>query len=315
MLSIMAGTSVAQSWYAVQKEGKNAVHASQASELGLQKFQLLGTAFFDQFRQNLSRYLKVPLELSEIKQRSEPFGEFCERMQAQLVFVLILERTVTLVFGAEGRMAHLIVDALFDANGEKTLNSAGNAEAPLSATESRVVIQILGSALTAAVEEVFGRVFGGRVINMMQNLDHASLIENALGSGELILTAEVNGTLGQLSGNFALGLPSSLLSLLQAEESSSRLNSSETLSSRNLRSLAAVPIELSAILAEREMSLAEVRSLGPGAVIILQRLRHLPKAQLCAAGQVLFGGTIVEHQGWHNFLIQQVESADVERAA
>jgi flagellar motor switch protein FliM len=185
----------------------------------------------------------------------------------------------------------------------------------LSATESRVVIQILGNALTAAVDEVFGRVFGGQVINMMQNVDHASLVENALGSGELILTAEVSGTLGQLRGDFALGFPLSLLSVLQTEESSSKLNSSDTLSSRNVRALAAVPIELSAIFAEREMSLAEVRRLRPGAVIILQRLRHLPKVQLCAAGQVLFRGTIIEHQGWHNFLIQQVESADVERAA
>jgi flagellar motor switch protein FliM len=299
----------------MQKEGKNAVHVPQASELGLQKFQLLGTAFFDQLRQNLSRYLKVSLKLSDIKQRSEPFQDFCERMQAQLLFVLVLERTVTLVFGAEGRMARLIVDALFDARDEKMPYSAGNAEAPLSATESRVVIQILGSALTTAVEEVFGRVFAVQVINMMQNVDHTSLMENALGSGELIVTAEVNGTLGQLSGDFALGLPLSLLSLLQTKESSSKLNCSDTLGSRNVRSLAAVSIELSAILAEREMSLAEVRRLRPGSVIILQRLRHLPKAQLCAAGQVLFRGTIIEHQGWHNFLIQQVESADVERAA
>jgi flagellar motor switch protein FliM len=315
MLPVIAGTSVAHRSYAMQKEGKNAVHAPQTSELGLQKFQLLGTAFFDQLRQNLSRYLKGPLKLSDIKQRSEPFRDFCERMQAQLLFVLILGRTVTLVFGAEGRMARLIADALFDASDEKMPDSAGCAEVPLSATELRVVIQILGSALTAAVKEVFGRVLGGQVINVMQNVDHASLMENALGSGELILTAEVNGTIGQLSGDFALGLPLSLLSLLQTEEASSKLNSSDTLSSRNVHTLAAVPIELSAILTEREMSLAEVRRLRPGAVIILQRLRHLPKVQLSAAGQVLFRGTIIEHQGWHNFLIQQVESADVERAA
>ena len=212
-------------------------------------------------------------------------------------------------------MARLIVDAMFSGSDERIPSSSNGAAPLLSATESRVLMQILGGALIAAADEVFGRFFGGRVINLIQNIDHASLIDDALGSEELILTAETCGMLNEQRGDFALGLSFSLLEQLQSRESPAGLDSGDRLSSRNVGILAAVPIELRAVLAERELSLAEVRRLKLGAVIILQRLRHLPKAQLCAAGQVLFRGTIIEHQGWHNFLIQQVESTDVERAA
>jgi flagellar motor switch protein FliM len=212
-------------------------------------------------------------------------------------------------------MARLIVDAMFGSSDEQMPDSGGRSAPLLSATESRVLIQIIGGGLTAAADEVFGPVFGGRVINLLQNIDHASLIDDALGSEGLILFAEASGMIKEQRGDFALGLPFSLMEQLQSRESAVDIDSGDGQSSRNVGSLAAVTIELRAVLAERELSLAEVRRLKLGAVIVLQRLRHLPKAQLCAAGQVLFRGTIIEHQGWHNFLIQQVESADVERAA
>jgi flagellar motor switch protein FliM len=285
------------------------------SELELQQFHLLEARFFDQLRQNLSSNLTVPLKLSDIKQGFEAFGDFCKGTRARLVFIPVLESAATLVFRIGDQMAGLIVDAIFTADDKKMPSSADNAETRLSETESRILLQILGSAFTAAVEEVFGRVFGGRVIDLIQNVDHAGLLGNALGSGELMLTAEASATLKGHCGDFALGLPLSLVSQLQARKSPSSSNSGDTPGSREVSSLTAVPIEMSAVLVERELSLAEVSRLKPGSVIILQRLRHLPKAQLCAAGQVLFRGTIVENHGWHNFLIQQLETADVERPA
>jgi flagellar motor switch protein FliM len=311
----MDGTSVASRSTAMQSEGTNAVHASRRDELELQQFHLLGARFFDRLRQNLSCYLTVPLKLSDIKQGFETFGDFCEGKRAQLVFVSVLESAATLVFRVGDRMAGLIVDALFNTDDKKMPSSEGNVVAHLSVTESRVLLQILGDAFTAAVAEVFGRMFGGRVIDMIQNVDHASLLENALGSGELLLTAEASATFKGWCRDFALGLPLPLVSQLRTRESSSSLNSGDIMGSQKVSGLAAVPIEMSAVLAERELSLAEVSRLKPGSVIILQRLRHLPKAQLRAAGQVLFRGTIVENHGWHNFLIQQLETADVERPA
>ncbi|MBV8454641.1 MAG: FliM/FliN family flagellar motor switch protein, partial [Deltaproteobacteria bacterium] len=166
-------------------------------------------------------------------------------------------------------------------------------------------------------EQIFGSLFGGRrVVDMMQNVDHVSLLNNALAAGELILTAEMSGTLKGQSGDFVLGFPLSLTSLLLPKEPPSSLSSSDASGGlQGLSRVAAIPVELSAILAERELSLAEVRHLKPGSVIILQRLRRLPKAQLRAAGQALFRGTIVENRGWRNFLIQELETADAERAA
>jgi flagellar motor switch protein FliM len=285
------------------------------SELELQQFHLLEARFFDQLHQNLSSYLTVPLKLSDIKQGFETFGDFCKGARARLVFVLVLEGATTLVFRVEDQMAGLIVDAIFTADDNKMPSGEDNAEARLSETELRILLQILGSAFTAAVEEVFGRVFGCRVINLIQNVDHPGLLGNALGPGELVLTAEASAMLKGRCGDFALGLPLSLVSQLQARESPSSLNRGDTPGSHEVSSLAAVPIEMSAVLAKRELSLAEVSRLEPGSVIILQRLRHLPKAQLCAAGQVLFRGTIVEDHGWHNFLIQRLETADVEQPA
>jgi flagellar motor switch/type III secretory pathway protein FliN len=65
-------------------------------------------------------------------------------------------------------------------------------------------------------------------------------------------------------------------------------------------------VELTAVLGERELSLAEIRGLSVGSVLLLQRLRNLPKVELRANGQLLCRGTIVETHGWHNFLIQEV---------
>ncbi|MBV8361324.1 MAG: FliM/FliN family flagellar motor switch protein [Deltaproteobacteria bacterium] len=285
------------------------------SELELQQFHLLEARFFDQLRQNLSSYLTVPLKLSDVKRGFETFGDFCKGERAQLVFVPVLDSAATLVFRVGDQMAGLIVDAIFTAADKKMPSNQENAETHLSETELRILLQILGAALTTAVEEVFSRVFGGRVTDLIQNVDHAGLLENKLDSGELVLTAEASVILKGRCGDFALGLPFSLISQLHTKESPFSLNSGDIPGSRNVSSLAAVPVEMSAVLAERELSLAEVSRLKLGSVIILQRLRQLPKAQLCAAGQVLFRGTIVENHGWHNFLIQQLETTDVERPA
>jgi flagellar motor switch protein FliM len=285
------------------------------SELELQQFHLLEARFFDQLRLNLASYLTSSLKLADSKQGFETFGDFCKGARTRLVFVVALENAAILAFRVEEQMAGLIVDAIFTADDKKMPSGEDNAEARLNETELRILLQIVGSAFTAAVEEVFGRMFGCRVINLIQNIDHPGLLSNALGSGELMLTAEASATLKGRCGDFTFGLPTSRLSQLQARESPSSLNRGDTPGSREVSSLAAVPIEMSAVLAKRELSLAEVSRLEPGSVIILQRLRHLPKAQLFAAGQVLFRGTIVEDHGWHNFLIQQLETADVERPA
>src|SRR6516225_10345750 len=67
----------------------------------------------------ISRYLTVPLKLSDIKQGFETFGDFCEGTRAQLVFVSVLESAATLVFRVGDQMAGLIVDALINAGDEK----------------------------------------------------------------------------------------------------------------------------------------------------------------------------------------------------
>ncbi|MBV8056540.1 MAG: FliM/FliN family flagellar motor switch protein [Deltaproteobacteria bacterium] len=301
----------------MQKRETSNVHVSGLGPLELQQFHLLGARFFDQLCINLSRYLMLPLKMAEVKQGLETFGQFCKDTQAQLVFAAVLESAATLVFRARVQMLRLIVDALFSASDEKLPGGEDSANLGLSATESRILIQILGGAFTTAVEQIFGSLFGGRrVVDMMQNVDHVSLLNNALAAGELILTAEMSGTLKGQSGDFVLGFPLSLTSLLLPKEPPSSLNSSDASGGlQGLSRVAAIPVELSAILAERELSLAEVRHLKPGSVIILQRLRRLPKAQLRAAGQALFRGTIVENRGWRNFLIQELETADAERAA
>ena len=189
----------------------------------------------------ISRYLTVPLKLSDIKQGFETFGDFCEGTRAQLVFVSVLESAATLVFRVGDQMAGLIVDALINAGDEKMPDSEGDIDAHLSVTESRILLQILGNAFTAAVEEVFGRMFGGRVVDMIQNVDHASLLGNSLGSGELLLTAEASAMLKGRCGDFALGLPLSLVPQLRTRESSSSLKSGDVTGSQKVSGVAAVP--------------------------------------------------------------------------
>jgi flagellar motor switch protein FliM len=293
------------------------IHASGLGPLELEQFRVLGTRFFDRLRRNLSRDSMVLLTLTHVQQGLETFGQFCEGARAQLVFVPVLESAATLIFRAGAPAPRLLVDALFNGSDEQLSGSEGAAEGRLSATESRILIQVLGAAFATTVEQIYAPLFGGgRVVDVIQNIDHASLLGNALASEEQMLTTEASLTLKGQSGDFALGLPLSMVSQLRTKAAPSSCDSNVTVGAVQDRvSIAAIPVEMSAVLAERELSLAEVRRLKPGSVIILQRLRYFPKAQLRAAGKVLSRGTIVENRGWHHFLVQQLESADGERAA
>jgi hypothetical protein len=202
----------------LRRGGNVNIHGSGLDRLQLQQFHLLGTRFFDQLRRNLSGYLRALLTLNQVKQGLETFGQFCEGAQAQLLFVPVLESAVTLVFRAGAPMPRRMVDAVFDGRDEQLSGSESAAEVSLSATESRILIQILGGAFASAVEQIYGRLFGGgRVIDVIQNVDHASLLGNALASEEHMLITEASLTLKGQSGDLALGFPLSVVSQLRTK--------------------------------------------------------------------------------------------------
>jgi flagellar motor switch protein FliM len=300
---------------AMPKIRKNFDHSPDLSEQELQQFYLAATRFFDQLSQNLSRHLPITLTIADVTQGFDSFEVFCKAATAQLLLIPVLKRGATLVFCADRQMSRLMIDALLMASDKMMPTGDEKAEVGLSVTESRILVQILGGAFTKVVDEVFGRFFGGHVVDLIQNVDHAGLLAHALDPGERLLIAKASATVGGRDGELALALPLSLVAPSKTTEAIHNSNPVEATGPEGVGRLAAVPIEMSAVLAERQLPLAEVRYLKEGAVILLQRLRHLPKAQLRAAGQVLFRGAIVENQGWHNFLIQQVETADVERPA
>jgi flagellar motor switch protein FliM len=280
-----------------------------------QDFHLMAVRFFDQFRHSLSHHLTAPLNIATVELGSETFAQFCERTRAQFVFVIALDSSATVAFRTKAPMPRLIMNALFNAGDKKPSGSEG--EAYLSPIEARIFVQMISSALTTAVERVVGaRLEGVRQVEVIQNVDQADLLAQAFGADEPMSTAQARTMLRGQSGDCVIGVPLSLMSQLGSTKAPAPLDSSPGLGClHDFRNVTGIPIEMAAVLGEREMSLGEVRRLKPGAVVFFQRLHHFPRAELRAGGQTLFHGTIVESHGWHNFLIQQLGSPDVERTS
>ena len=297
-------------------KGDTSAHGLSILEpLELQQLHLLGARFFEQLRQALSYCLAAPIVVAGIKQVFETFAEFCEPARAQFLFATVSESSQSLMFRTEAPVPRLILDGMFD--GSERADEDRALDSQLSSTEARIFIQLLTRAFAKAVDQELGPLLGGgRVSDVIQSLDHPGLLADAFDSEEMLVTSEANIRVKGQTGTIAVGLPLSLVLQTRSKHASTPLNINAAVDGFCEQAcVAAIPVEMIAVLAQREMSLAEVRSLKPGSVLFLQRLRHVPKAELHASGQILCRGTIVEDRGWHNFLVQQLGSGDVKRIA
>jgi flagellar motor switch protein FliM len=292
---------------------EDAINASGGLEPSeLQQFQVLTMRFYEQLRQSLLRDLAVPIKVADVRPGSETFREFCADARAQFVLIAVFDSPITLILRVAPGMPRLLVAALLGGDAESAVDKDTD-ESRLSSTETRIFMSFVSRAFSAAAEHVFGPFASNNgLAGLIQNLDHPGLLTTAFAFDEPLLTATIRWTVGAGTGELAVALPLSVG--VEFRDQLFRIVSSETDRSE-FGAVADRSVELTAVLGERELSLADIRSLRVGSVLLLQRLRNLPKVELRANGQLLYRGTIVEKHGWHNFLIQEVAATNGKRAA
>ncbi|HEY6394925.1 MAG TPA: FliM/FliN family flagellar motor switch protein, partial [Candidatus Binataceae bacterium] len=186
------------------------------------------------------------------------------------------------------------------------------------AAEGYILANTFGVALVRAVSRVFSPLFGGRSGLALMSMEHRpGLIPNTFTAGEQMVTAGLTCLLAGAGGAIEIGLPLSMIMQVRTRLVPAQIRNHDP--SQGLgrsRRLLGATFELEAVLGCVAASLAEVRALKPGSVVMLQKLdAKVPRVELRACDQILCTGTVVEDRGWYRFLIQKKGKIDVESAA
>jgi flagellar motor switch protein FliM len=291
----------------VQRTGLSALADTYGLERSeLQQVRLLGQRFFDSFAEILARYVGSRIEVTQIRQRSEKFSDFDAAGPDHYQSFLGFDGEPALAMRLEHSLATAIVDALL--GGSCALGREGaDSMIGLTSTEVRMLSKVLDTVLIGAFQPLNGALFRNPAeAEILKRIDQAGGAKR-FEVTEAMVVIEALCALGEQRGWLGIALPTSIISQvrrrLSPERSAPPVRPATASIGRTALAEAALPIR--ALLATQQMSLAEVRKLGPGSVIALGKLqRNLPRVALIVEGQTLVHGTVVEEKGWRRFLIE-----------
>ncbi len=298
---------------AMQHTGLAALAATYGLERAeLHQLQLWGQRFFDHLAEALGRHLGAPLEIAELAQRSLAFAGFCAAAPLQHLVVAGFEGEPALAFRLEHALALALIDLLLGGSG--TLPASAT-QPPLSATERRIVADIIEKALGSAFETVSAALFGHpRRLEILHHLDHVGVLSRTLEPAQAVVALEARCGLGEQHGWLGIALPIAMLS--QIRRRLAPPHPPAPLAARpglRLAALADAPLTLRAVIGTHTLSLGELSRLGIGSVLTLGKLQDgLPQVHLAVADHILRRGTVVEARGWRRFWVQSLNANELD---
>jgi len=254
------------------------------------------------------------------RQAVESFADFCAASPSQHTLVFGIGTKTALSFRLDYALALGLVDGMLGRYDAPASASA----APLTATEKRILVNLVRNAVSAVAPEVFPEALevfqdpaevrlGARADLQITGIrDHAGLIPDSFEPGAPLVAMSAQYVINGRSGALAFGL--SLAAAQRVSQAqTSQIPSSQIQVAQRLRpTLGAARLPLVAVLGVMTMPLTAVKALTPGSVISLGRMRGIaPQVELRAAGQTLCVGTVIAERGWYRFLMQPRRDSSV----
>jgi len=296
--------------HAVQKTGLSALVESRLKPAEMHQLRLLGERLFDDLAASLTAIAGKPAKNSHLKQEPQNWADLCAPAKPHHLTVLGFGDEPAIILRMELPLACALVRAAL--GGDVADLAAAGAAAPitLTAIESRILTHTVPEVLLAAVGRVLNDVFANRqgLRVLFSSQGAATSIENLKGTDQLIATS-VECALAGVSATLAFAIPLATAiqvrgRLVPARPEGRRARPD---SGKTRKALAAAQMELRAVLGTTALSLGEVRALGPGSIILLQRLgEELPRVTMQCGERTLFSGTVVEDGGWYRFLVRPI---------
>lgn len=274
----------------------------------LHQLKLLSERLFDELRESLAGITGKPTKMAQLKQEVQSSADFCAQPKPHHFMVFGIDDQAAMVFRMEVSLASALVRAALGSDLAGLAATEGAAPLALTALEARVLAHTVPDIFIAAVERVLGHVFAGRqdLRLLCSSERHTAVAERCEGS-EQVVAASVECSIAGISATLAFAMPLAFVMQVRARLVPSRLQRRSDTGEleRVQRALAGASLELSAVLGSVAMSLGEIRSLGQGSVVLVQKLRNdVPHVMLRCGERALFSGTIVEDGGWYRFLVQ-----------
>jgi len=281
----------------------------------LHQLRLLGERLFDDLSEGLSAIAGHPVSVEQQKLELESSGDFFAQPKPYHFTSLGFSDEPAIILKIDLALASVIIKA---AVGGDVASLAAAADSPaLTPIESRVLARVAPEVFIGAVERVLSGLFANREgLHVLFSSEGATAAAESGAGSEQLVVASVKCTIAGASAKLAFAIP--LPIVIQARDrlapprQERRPVERGTNQVRN--ALLGARMELSAVLGSLAMSLGEVRSLGPGSVVLIQKLgRDIPRVALRCNDRVLFFGTVVEDAGWYRFLVQPIlmeESTD-----
>ena len=284
----------------------------------LHQLRLLGERLFDDLSEGLSAIAGQPVSVEQLKLELEFSSDFFAEPKPYYFTSLGFSDKPAAILKINLGLASAIIRA---AVGGDAASMAAATESPaLTPIEARVLARVVPEVFIGGVERVLSGLFANRegLRALFSSEGATAATESGTGSEQLVV-ASVKCTIAGASAKLACAIP--LPILIQARERLAPPRQERRQAERGTgtarKALVGARMELSAVLGSLAMSLGEVRSLGPGSVVLLQKLGHqIPRVALRCNDHSLFFGTVVEDAGWYRFLVQPIlmeESTDGDR--
>jgi len=283
-----------------------------------QALQRRGERFFALLGESLEPLIARRIKLQGVRQAVASFADFCAASPAQHTLVFGVGAKPALSIRVDHALALGLVDGVL---GRVDTSSSEASEAPLTATEKRILLNLIKSAVSIAAPQAFQELLqdalqatsaprrGGAeeletVLQIISVADRAGLIADTIEPTEPMLALSGQYVISGRSGALALGLSLAIAGRASAAQPSAASEARNTVE-RLRQTLGAARLPLEAVLGAVTMPLTAVKTLSPGSVIPLGRMRGIaPPVELRAAGQTLCAGTVIAERGWYRFLMQ-----------
>jgi hypothetical protein len=303
----------------MKKSGLAALAESYGLERAeLHHLKLLGERFFDQLREELARFTARPIRLAELKQWTDSFESFCTTPGYDHIMILGFGDESMVAVRMDRAFALGLISAVLRWRERDEVSGSGEL-APLTVAEAYILANTLGDALVRTVGLVFGALFGRHTGLRMIAMEHRpGLVANTFSPTERLVAAGVKCLLGSSGGAVEMGVSLSALRRVRARLVPAMVKPRDPAAAlrKARQGLAGASLELAAVLGDFVTSFDQVRALGPGSVVTLQKMAGtVPRVELRAGEQVLCAGTVAEDRGWYRFLVGEKGAMNDDPAA
>jgi flagellar motor switch protein FliM len=272
----------------------------------LHQLRLLTERFFDALGESLTAIAAKPVKLAYLKLELQAASDFFAQPKPQHFTVLGVGGQPAILLRMDMALAGALVRS---AIGGDLSDLTAAASVTLTPLEARVLARTIAEISAAAAQSELADLFANRSVNPLASFESGSPAGEGYGAAGPVTSASVECAIAGVGGTVTLAIP-----LRFATEAAERLSPSkqgkragQAAAEKARKALAAVPLELKAVLGEVTLSLGEIRSLAPGSVVPLQKLGHdVARVSLRCGESVLSSGTVFEDGGWYRFLVQPI---------